>query len=58
MKGANANLGAQRIAAIAREIELKAADFEQAAHLVTLVRAQIEPTHEALNAQVAPVPVT
>jgi CheY-like chemotaxis protein/HPt (histidine-containing phosphotransfer) domain-containing protein len=58
MKGANANLGAQRIAAIAREIELNAADFDQAARLVTLVRAQIEPTHEALNAQVAPVPVT
>lgn len=57
MKGANANLGAQRIAAIAREIELNAADFEQAAHLVTLARAQIEPTHEALNAQVAPAPV-
>ena len=35
-----------------------AADFEQAAHLVTLVRAQIEHTHEALNAQVAPVPVS
>ena len=57
MKGANANLGAQRIAAIAREIELNAADFEQAAHLVTLARAQIEPTHEALNAQVAPATV-
>ena len=57
MKGANANLGAQRIAAIAREIELNAANFEQAAHLVTLVRAQIDPTHEALNAQVAAKPV-
>ena len=57
MKGANANLGAQRIAAIAREIELNAANFEQAAHLVTLVRAQIDPTSEALNAQVAPTPV-
>jgi len=52
MKGANANLGAQRIAAIAREIELNAANFEQAAHLVTLVRAQIEPTSQALNAQI------
>jgi HPt (histidine-containing phosphotransfer) domain-containing protein len=56
MKGANANLGAQRIAAIAREIELNADDFDRAAHLVTLVRAQIAPTHEALNAQVAPPP--
>jgi CheY-like chemotaxis protein len=57
MKGANANLGAQRIAAIAREIELNAANFERAAHLVTLVRTQIEPTSEALNAQAAAKPV-
>jgi CheY-like chemotaxis protein/HPt (histidine-containing phosphotransfer) domain-containing protein len=56
MKGANANLGAQRIAAIAREIELNAANFELAARLVTLVRAQIDPTSEALNAQIAAPP--
>jgi CheY-like chemotaxis protein/HPt (histidine-containing phosphotransfer) domain-containing protein len=57
MKGANANLGAQRIAAIAREIELNAANFEHAAHLVTLVRAQIDPTSKALNAQIAAPPI-
>jgi HPt (histidine-containing phosphotransfer) domain-containing protein len=56
MKGANANIGAQRIAVIAREIELNAANFEQVARLVTLVRAQIEPTCKALNAQVAAPP--
>ena len=53
MKGANANLGAQRIAAIAREIELNAANFEHATLLVTLVRAQIDPTSKALNDQIA-----
>jgi HPt (histidine-containing phosphotransfer) domain-containing protein len=57
MKGANANLGAQRIAAIAREIELNAADLDRVAHLVTLAHAQIDPTHEALNAQVTEKPV-
>jgi CheY-like chemotaxis protein len=57
MKGANANLGAQRIAAIAREIEVNAGDFEQAARLVALVRAQIAPTHEALCARIRTEPV-
>ncbi|MGF7208226.1 signal transduction histidine kinase/DNA-binding NarL/FixJ family response regulator/HPt (histidine-containing phosphotransfer) domain-containing protein [Skermanella aerolata] len=56
MKGANANLGAQRIAAIAREIEVSAGDFEQAARLVALVRAQIAPTHEALGVQLKTEP--
>ena len=56
MKGANANLGAQRISAIARAIELSAGDFEQATRLVTLARAQIEPTSQALNAQAAGTP--
>ncbi|WP_158043885.1 ATP-binding protein [Skermanella pratensis] len=53
MKGANANLGAQRLSAIARAIELNAADPEEAARLLQLARQQIEPTRQALEEQFA-----
>jgi HPt (histidine-containing phosphotransfer) domain-containing protein len=49
MKGANANIGAQRIAAIAKAIEVCSADPAEAAMLLELVRREIEPTREALG---------
>ncbi|EWY41415.1 histidine kinase [Skermanella stibiiresistens SB22] len=57
MKGANANLGAHRLSAIARAIEVNAADPAEVTRLVTLARAQIEPTRRALGEQFLPAPV-
>ncbi|WP_203098511.1 ATP-binding protein [Skermanella rosea] len=54
MKGANANLGAGRLSAIARAIEVNAADLEESSRLLALARQQIEPTRQALEEQFAP----
>lgn len=54
MKGANANLGARRLSAIARAIEVNAADPAEAARLLALAREQIEPTRLALEERFAP----